>query len=117
MIVAKIRKCGLNGLDEMARDHASKFDMMLTAPVDDIMSTIPDEFSSCEFFQKIELITCFRPDCTIKLLTDWFNVNLGSTISTQFSKLLEHSAADRPIMVYEKHDSRVSSTIYIEHLY
>lgn len=81
------------------------------------MEAIPNEFSDCEFFKKIEIINCFRPDCTTKLLFDWLNVNLGHTIQPQLIKLLEYSKTSTPVLVLEDPQARVPSVDFIHRLY
>jgi len=56
------------------------------------------------------LINCFRPDCTVKLLKDWLDINLGSTYNIQITKIMQNTINCVPILVYEHSESLTSST-------
>ncbi len=99
----------------MVKDYPEKFQILLRANQQDILSGIPDEFSELQFFDKILLVNCFRPDCTLQLLGEWFNLNLGVQLKTDSSKLLVNIPHDRPILVLE--GSHSSSPIFISKLF
>ena len=79
-IVSRIKKVkkNISSLEIDFLDSCDIFLPLIKESKEQILEAIPEKYSHLDFYHRILLISCFRSDCIMSLLSDWISVNMGS---------------------------------------
>ena len=88
-------------LEDSFNEEPELFLNLIIIPEDKIFEGIPDRYSHLDFYYRILLISCFRPECIVSLLREWIRVNMGNgyaEINPPLSALISNTKPYRPII-------------------
>ena len=95
------------------------FEPLVQSKKMDILEAVPEKYSTLDFFHRILLVSCFRPDCVISLLNDWININMGPAFTNTSPKLgsfHKNTKPNRPVILILD-DPLINSVEKIKQIY